>query len=149
MRECRLRTENTACAVLLRSAEIIDDDVVKRAARRPAGRRLRQGAGNLGKALGIELSDNGPTCSTRSRRSAWSCGAPKHGRPAPRRRRQSSRPPVAPLAPDLPSGLDVPPQPPRPELHRRRSRVAVSLTTERIRLVCKEIIERKDRRRGG
>jgi DNA-3-methyladenine glycosylase len=53
--------ENTACAVLLRSAEIIDgDDVVK--ARRPGVRRagdFARGPGNLGKALGIELSDNG------------------------------------------------------------------------------------------
>ena len=53
--------EDTACAVLLRSAEIIDGlDVVT--ARRPGARRvadLAAGPGNLGRALGIELSDNG------------------------------------------------------------------------------------------
>ncbi|MBD0024612.1 MULTISPECIES: DNA-3-methyladenine glycosylase [Gordonia] len=53
--------EDTACAVLLRSAEIIEGaDVVT--ARRPGARRaadLARGPGNLGRALGIELSDNG------------------------------------------------------------------------------------------
>ena len=53
--------EDTACAVLLRSAEIVDGlDVVT--ARRPGARRvadLARGPGNLGRALGIELSDNG------------------------------------------------------------------------------------------